>query len=146
MRRSARRIRIPLSGPWALVAGAICIGIAVYQGLVSSSLAAHGIATVAAVVDIDSRLRRKSWSGRSYQLTLEFADRRGMAYRAATAYSTDYRGHRVGDLLAIRYNPNDPSEFAIDSWYELWAWPLVMAGLGAVGCGLFLRGPRRRAT
>jgi hypothetical protein len=68
MRYSGGRVRIPLRGPWALAVGAICIGIAVYQGLVSSTLAARGIATEATVVDVDSRLRRNSY-GRTYRLT-----------------------------------------------------------------------------
>lgn len=143
MRYSGRRIRIPLRGPWALAAGAICIGIAVYQGLVSSTLAAHGIETEATVVDVDSRSRRKSF-GRTYRLTLEFEDRSGSAWRERTGYSTSYDGHSVGDRVAILYNPNDPSEFALDSWYELWAWPAGFAAFGITGCSLFLsgRGPR----
>jgi hypothetical protein len=143
MRYSGGRIRIPLRGPWALAAGAICIGIAVYQGLVSSTLAAHGIATEATVVDVDSRLRRNSY-GRTYRLTLAFEDRSGSAWRERTGYSSMHDGHGVGDRVAILYNPNDPREFALDSWYDLWAWPVGFAALGVVGCGLFLSGRGQR--
>jgi Protein of unknown function (DUF3592) len=143
MRYSGRRIRIPLRGPWALAAGAICVGLAVYQGLVRSTLATRGIETEARVVDVDSRSRRKGF-GRTYRLTLQFEDGSGSAWRGRTGYSGRHDRHAVGDRVAILYNPNDPSELALDSWYELWAWPLGFAALGSVGCSLFLSGRRAR--
>ena len=147
MRYSGQRIRIPLRGPWALAFGAVCIGIGVYQGLVSGTLATRGVETEARVVDVDSKSRRKAF-GRTYRLTLEFADRRGSAWRERTGYSTLYEDHEVGDRIAILYNPNNPREFALDSWYELWAWPAGFAALGIIGCSAFLsrRGQRGRAT
>ena len=136
-----------MRGPWALAAGAICIGIGVYQGLVSSTLATRGIETEARVVDVDSRSRRKGF-GRIYRLTLQFKDQSGSVWRERTGYSSRYDGHEVGDRVALLYNPNDPREFALDSWYELWAWPLGFAAFGVVGCGLFLSGrsPRERGA
>jgi hypothetical protein len=147
MRYSGGRIRIPLRGPWALAAGAICIGIGVYQGLVSTTLATRGIEAEARVVDVDSRSRRKAF-GRTYGLTLQFEDRGGSAWRERTGYSTLYDDHEVGDRVAILYNPADPREFALDSWYELWAWPAGFGALGFLGCSPFLsgRGARGRRT
>lgn len=146
MRYSGRRIRIPLRGPWALAAGAICIGIGVYQGLVSSTLATRGVETEARVVDVDSRSRRNSF-GRTYRLTLQFEDHSGSAWRERTGYSSRYDGHEIGDRVAILYNPGNPREFALDSWYDLWAWPAGFAALGILGCSAFLsgRGARRCA-
>ena len=146
MRYSGGRIRIPLRGPWALAVGAICIGIGVYQGLVSSTLATRGVETEASVVDVDSRLRRNSF-GRTYRLTLKFEDQSGTTWRERTGYSSRYDGHDVGERVAILYNPSNPSEFALDSWYELWAWPAGFGALGLLGCSAFLSGrrPRRRA-
>ena len=147
MRYSGRRIGIPLRGPWALAAGAICIGIGVYQGLVSGTLATRGIETEARVVDVDSRSRRKAF-GQTYRLTLQFEDRSGSAWREHTGYSSRYDDHEVGDRVAILYNPIQPSEFALDSWYELWAWPAGFAAAGILGCSLFLsrRGAGGRRT
>jgi len=143
MRYSGRRIRIPLRGPWALAFGAICIGIGAYQGLVSSTLATRGIETEARMVDVDSRSRRKAF-GRTYRLTLRFEDRSGSAWRERTGYSSRHDGHEIGERVAILYNPNNPREFALDSWYELWAWPAGFAALGLLGCSAFLSGRRPR--
>jgi hypothetical protein len=145
MRYSGRRIRIPLRGPWALAVGAVCIGFAVYQGLVSSTLAIRGIETEAVVADVDSRSRRKGF-GRTYRLTLEFEDRSGSVWRERTGYSSRHDGHEIGDRVAILYNPGNPREFALDSWYDLWAWPLGFALFGAIGCSLFLSGRGERPS
>ena len=137
--------RIPLRGPWALVIGVICIGVAVYQYLTSSALAAHGIETRAVVVDVDSRRQSSSSFGRrTYALTLEFEDRAGTSHRERTSYSKSHRSRRVGERVAILYNPNDPSEFALNSWYDLWAMPALFLAAGVIGCGAFLFGPGQR--
>ena len=135
--------RIPLRGPWALVIGVICIGVAVYQYLTSSALAAHGVQTRAVVVDVDSKRQSSgsSFGRRTYALTLEFDDRAGTRHRERTSYSKSHRSKRVGERVAILYNPADPSEFSLNSWYDLWAIPALFLAAGVVGCGAFLRGP-----
>jgi hypothetical protein len=92
-------------------------------------------------------IQRKAF-GRTYRLTLQFEDRSGSAWREHTGYSSRYDDHEVGDRVAILYNPNQPSEFALDSWYELWAWPAGFAAAGILGCSLFLsrRGAGGRRT
>ena len=96
--------RIPLSGPWALVIGVICIGVAVYQYLTSSALAAHGIQASAVVVDVDSKRQSSSSSfgRRTYALTLEFDDRAGTRHRERTSYSKSHRNKRVGERFLLR--------------------------------------------
>lgn len=145
MRR--HRVRIPLRGPWALLVGVVCLGVAMYQYLTSSALAEDGVATLATVVEVDERSKRRSNGGRrwTYALTLEFEGPRGAIVRERTGYSSSYRGHRAGDEVEILYNPADPSEFALNSWRDLWMMPLVLAGIGAVACGRFLFGSARRA-
>lgn len=146
--RFGKSKRIPLRGPWALVIGVICIGVAVYQYLTSSALAAHGIETRAVVVDVDSRRQSSGSSSsigrRTYALTLEFEDRAGTSHRERTGYSKSHRSRRVGERVAILYNPNDPSEFALNSWYDLWAMPALFLAAGVIGCGAFLFGPGQR--
>jgi hypothetical protein len=137
--------RIPLTGPWALGLGVVLIGVAVYQFLTSSALATRGVEAVATVVDVDSRLRRSSngYRKRTYRLTLEFEDQRGATRRERTGYGRSYGGHRVGDRVEVVYNPANPSEFALDSWHDLWAMPAGLAVVGAIACSGFLFGPAR---
>ena len=137
--------RIPLTGPWALALGVVLIGVAVYQFLTSNALATRGVEVVATVVDVDSRLRRNSngYRKRTYRLTLEFEDQRGATRRERTGYGRSYGSHRVGDRVDVVYNPADPSDFALDSWYDLWAMPFGLAVVGAIACGGFLFGPAR---
>jgi len=137
-----RVTRIALTGPWALVVGMVCLGIATYLFLTSSTLLADGIATEATVVSVDSR---RGSGARSYALTLEYTDQNGVSHRERTSYSQLHRWTRYGETVAIRYNPRNPAEFAIDSWYGLWMMPLGFAVVGVVACIGFLVGPSQRA-
>lgn len=139
------RVRIPLRGPWALLVGMICLGVATYQFLTNSALAQDGVATEALVVAVDSRLGRSSGGHRkrTYALTLEFEDQQGKQHRERTSYGQSYGGWRRGERVPIVYNPRDPSEFALDDWFDVWAMPLGFAVVGAIACGAFLVSPAR---
>lgn len=134
-------MRIPLTGPLGLLIGMICLGVASYLFLTSSSLITDGVATEAKVVDTDSRLGSDR---RTYALILEFTDRDGVSHRERTGYSWRHRWTRTGEQLPILYNPLRPSEFAIDGWYGLWMMPLTFLAFGVAGCAGFLLGPHRR--
>lgn len=140
----ARR-RILLRGPWALAVGLVCLSIGFYQFLVSRDLQSYGLTAQARVVDVDSRLVRNSGSfrGREYVLTLEYTDRDGALHRERTDYRKSYSGHARGGRVGIRYNPNRPTEFALDTFWGLWMRPIVFGAIGILACGAFLFGPRR---
>jgi hypothetical protein len=131
-------MRVPLTGPWALLVGTVCIGLATYLFLTSSALLTQGIATDATVVGIDSR-----WgTDRAiYALVLEYQDQAGVSQRERTDYSWRHRWTRIGERAQIRYHPQRPSEFAIDSWYGLWMMPATFLVLGIAGCVGFLLRP-----
>lgn len=141
----AYRRRVRLRGPWALAVGVVCLGIGFYQFLVSRDLQAHGLIAQARVVDVDSRRVRKSggFRGREYALTLEYTDRAGARHRERTGYRKSYSRHARGDRVEIRYNPNRPTEFAVDTFQGLWLGPIGFGAIGILACGAFLYGPRR---
>ena len=134
-------MRVPLTGPWALLIGVICIGVATYLFLASNSLLSHGVATEAKVVGVDSRWES---DGRTHALVLEFTDQGGAWHRERTGYDRHHRWTRTGERVRIRYNPQRPAEFAIDSWYGLWMMPATFLVAGLIGCAGFLVGPSRR--
>lgn len=140
-----RRRRVRLRGPFALLVGVVCLGIAFYQYLTSNALAEHGIVTQARVVAIDERSRRRSSGGyrREYALTLEFRDQAGERQRERTSYERRHGSYRRGEQVQIRYNPRRPQEFAIDTFAGLWAMPLTFGAIGVIACGGFLMGSRR---
>ena len=142
----AYRRRIRLRGPWALAAGVVCLGIGFYQFLVSSDLRAHGLTTEAKVVQVDSRRMRKSFRGYKYALTLEYRDRTGTKHRERTGYAERHGRYQRGETVEIRYNPNRPSEFALDTFYGLWMGPIGFGAVGVLACGAFLFGPRRSGS
>lgn len=137
----SRRRRIPLRGPWALVVGVVCLGIAFYQFLTSSALAEHGIRADATVVGVSSKYKRRS--GRTYALTVAYRDQSGDEQRGRTSYQSGYGRYDRGDPVQIRYNPNRPDEFRVDSFRGLWLAPLVFGAVGLLACGAFLFAPQR---
>ena len=38
----------------------------------------------------------------------------------------------IGTVYNVRYNPAEPEEALIDTFYQLWSFTLLMGGLGAV--------------
>lgn len=135
-----RRRKIPLRGPWALLAGVLFLGIGFYQLLTSSDLLERGVLVEATVVDVDSRRRKMRTK---YALTLRFEDLGGLERRGRTGYREAYGEYRKGERVAIRYNPERPSEFAIDGFMGLWLGPIVFSGIGLLACMAFLFGPAR---
>lgn len=135
-----RRRRIPLRGPWALLIGVVFLGIGFYQFLTSGALVERGIVTEATVVDRDSRHRKMRTR---YALTVEYRDLVGVKHRGRTEYRGSYGRYSRGEKVDVRYNPDRPSEFALDTFQGLWFGPITFCGIGLLACAAFLFAPQR---
>jgi hypothetical protein len=38
----------------------------------------------------------------------------------------------VGATVPVRYNPADPSDASIDTWFRLWGFPLIFLAVGVL--------------
>jgi hypothetical protein len=75
-----------------------------------------------------------------YYPIVRFDDRAGQEHMLYSTSGTYPPAHEVGERVAILYDPADPKHAEINSFSDLWLWPLILAGMGALDllAGLFL--------
>lgn len=60
----------------------------------------------------------------------EFRTAEGVVQRAASLMGTGFQHFEVGEAVAVRYDPRDPSRAEVDSFAVLWGLALLRAGFG----------------
>lgn len=72
--------------------------------------------------------------------TFEFRTAEGTLQRAESLMGSGLQGFAVGEAVAVRYDPGDPSRAEVDSFAVLWGLAMLRAGfavlfllLGAIG-------------
>jgi hypothetical protein len=110
------------------------IGIAV---LISGAVAAvkqvrksgRGVATTGTVVDLVKRVFNAGSAG-VYCPVVEFTAASGQPVRFESQFGTMPASHRVGQSIAIRYDPADPQKAEVDSATANWFVPGCTIAMG----------------
>ena len=63
---------------------------------------------------------------------LEFRAADGTVQRAESLMGSGFRGFAVGEAVAVRYDPADPSRAEVDSFAVLWGLALLRAGFTVI--------------
>jgi hypothetical protein len=73
-----------------------------------------------------------------YCPVVEFATASGEVVRFESDFGTMPASHRVGQSIAVRYDPIDPQKAEVDSATARWLAPgcMILMGLGFLGMGL----------
>jgi len=119
------------SGCLWLLLNLVCIillSVAYYYGHTSWALSQHGASVDGTVVALHES-RATSDSGVTYAPVVRY-DVGGRTYTFTSSNSSDPPAYKVGERVALRYDPADPARARIDSWWELWLMP-VMLGVSA---------------
>ena len=103
----------------------IFIGIGAWWGYGSFRLVQGGATTTGRVVDI---LVSRDDDGDSYAPVVAYTVR-GVDYQMTGTY-TSPPAYDLGDRVTVRYDRADPETARLDSFVELWLFPLVFGGLG----------------
>jgi hypothetical protein len=116
-------------GPSMLaIAGYLAWGI---KRFLDGSVAAQG--TVTGLVPVASASRSKNSSPKtSYAGAFSFTAADGMSYSVTSSTSSNPPEFKVGEAVAVRYDPRYPSQARIDSVRQVWGAPLVVGGMGTV--------------
>jgi hypothetical protein len=124
------KMSIPLTGPGARFPVLGSIGLILVAGwllyarhdFVSRAQAADG-----RVVQVRRSLHTDE---RAYRTTFAFRDAAGTEHRVRSRALMPVRMHRYGDSVPVLYDPANPANARIESFWELWALPV---GLGVAG-------------
>jgi hypothetical protein len=112
----------------------VVIGIAVLiSGVVAvvkqSRKAARGVAATGTVVDLVKRVFSAGSSG-VYCPVVDFITANGQPVRFESQFGTMPASHRVGQPIAVRYDPADPQKAEVDSATANWFVPGCTVAMG----------------
>jgi hypothetical protein len=93
------------------------------------------VAAVGTVVDLTTQITA---SGRASMIcpVVEFIAPSGEKIRFTSDFGSRPAGHKVGQSVNVRYDPDDPQKAEIDSAMNLWLVPLILVFMGLVACCL----------
>jgi hypothetical protein len=89
------------------------------------------VAEAAAGTVIEVRVRGVGRNAVSFPV-FEFRTSKGEAQRAESLMGSGFRGFEVGEAVAVRYDPGDPSKAEVDTFAVLWGLALLRAGFALV--------------
>lgn len=68
--------------------------------------------------------------GTLYTPLFTYTDLRGGVRRGRSNAASDPRAYAIGDPIPLRYDPRDPSDVRVDTFWAFWLGPIVCAFLG----------------
>ncbi len=96
--------------------------------------------------------RSGSRSSGTYHPVVQFRAENGVAVTFRSSVGSNPPSYRVGEPVGVYYNPANPQDARVNSFFSLWGMVLILSALGAVfflvGAGIFafsLVSKRRRA-
>ncbi len=76
----------------------------------------------------------QSWGG-EHKPRVSFETLDGKAMEFASHPKTRNLMYNVGEKVTVLYDPADPSNAKISSFYELWLTPVILLAIGLIGLG-----------
>ena len=67
----------------------------------------------------------------TYAPTVRFKDSRGRSYSVKTSYRSSQFNFARNEQVPVIYNPKDPRDFRITTFFTFWIWPLLGLSLGS---------------
>jgi hypothetical protein len=109
---------------------AVMMGVAYYYGHTSWALSRSGASAEGTVVAMKESPATQE-SGVTYYPVIRY-EVGGQTYTFESHNSSDPPAYRVGERVALFYDPADPARARIDSWFELWLMPVALGGAGVI--------------
>ncbi|SNR51737.1 Protein of unknown function [Haloechinothrix alba] len=133
----------------ALVLTAVVVAIVLDRA--SAGRTESTVATVVEVTERTTRTRDTDGQNRTtttYCPTVEYTVDGELFSHESGICTGSQEGTEVGDEVTVNYDPDDPSDAAVDSWAHRWLAPLIVGGVGALFTliGAILRAAARTGT
>jgi hypothetical protein len=113
------------------VSGCILL-LAAILGLTTLQLQRNGVRVIG-TVDALSEVHDDQQRSTTYAPVFSFTTQDGRTHSIVSHISSSTANYAVGDHVPVLYRRGDPSSARIDSFVQLWFWPMFLAGFGCVG-------------
>jgi len=127
-RRASPRQVLVVGGAFAVL-GPVLLAVGVYLYARTSAFLERATRTRGEVVEL---VERRSDDGYTYAPVFVFEDAKGTSRRIVSNTSSNPPGYAVGDEVDVLYDPDDPEDACIDSFFSLWGGATIVGGLGLV--------------
>lgn len=143
-RNAAPNAKLPSSfaGFLFLGIGIACLVGGIVWGVNTKKFVDGAVKTSGTVVEVQRR-QSSSDDGPTYYPVVRFADAEGRDVTFTSSTGSNPPSHREGDRVEVLYDPRDPNDAEINSFFSLWFGPLMIGGLFGtifplVGVGVLL--------
>jgi hypothetical protein len=72
------------------------------------------------------------FSHRDYFPVYTFKDSRGAKHSIQSLSGSSPAAYQIGDVVPVIYPRDNPDDAEIDTFLDVWIWPIAMAGFGAL--------------
>jgi hypothetical protein len=122
---------LKLIGSIFALTSVILLGAGVYtynqtKKFLENSMMAQGV-----VVGLASQSSSRG-PGQTHCPIIRFQTHQGETITARGSLCSSPPSYKKGEKVTVRYDPKDPPNISIDSFFELWFLPLILSGIGAV--------------
>lgn len=97
----------------------------------NTSFNKSSVKSKAVIIELIESAGSSSGSNRkTYSPVFTYKDKRGKEYTKKSSYSSYPAIGNVGDSIEIMYNPDNPSQAKINTFFSNWGVPIILASLG----------------
>lgn len=136
------RIIVPL-------VGIVFLSLAGWWGWDTWTFVQRGEPATAKIERFEQRTSKKRRSGTSrtrtyYAPVFTFQDTKGASHTVTSSTGSSKPAYKAGDQIRVLYDPADPQKARINTFSDLWLFPVVFGGIGVVCLAVTMLLPRRR--
>ncbi len=121
---------LKLIGAIFLLGSILLLGAGGYSYHRTKKFLENSAAAKGTVVDLAPRSSRSG--GPTYAPVVRFKTERGETITTYGSLASSPPSYRRGEEVTVRYDPKNPCEVSIDSFFELWFLTMILLGIGAV--------------
>lgn len=81
------------------------------------------------IVELD---RQQMGKDVSYFPVFSFVDRAGASHVIHSKLGSSHPRYAVGDAVEVLYPADDPEQARLNSFFTVWMWPVIFAGIGLI--------------
>lgn len=122
---------LKLIGAIFILASIVLLGAGGYAYHDTKKFLENSVVAKGVVVDVVSRSSSSS-SGHTHVPVVRFKTDKGETITAHGSLGSDPPSYKKGEEVRVRYDPKDPHDFSIDTFFELWFLPIILLGMGSV--------------